>query len=102
VDEDQNRYVRMASEISGNDIDFLATLNQENGLFSPDRLHNDGHGNGFCGFDDRWWSKIIDDPRFLSDPYWQLTKCFEAYKGGTRMYGYDVRYKSINKFVCPE
>jgi len=91
----------MASEISGNDIDFLATLNQENGLWTPDRIHNDGHGHGFCGFDDRWWNKIILDERFESDPRWQLEKCYEAYTGGTRFYGYDVRYKSINQFSCP-
>lgn len=102
VGEDQNQYVQMAADISNNDIDFLATLEGENGLWTPDRVHNDGHGHGFCGFDDRWWSYIIDDPRFINDPYWQLATCYEKYKSGTVFYAYYTRQKHFNKFVCPQ
>jgi len=102
VDEDQQKYVRMAAAISGNDLDFLATVNQENGLWTPDRIHNDGYGRGFCGFDTRWWNHIINDERFLTDPHWQLEQCYEKYVGGTRFYGFDIRHKSKPLFVCPE
>jgi hypothetical protein len=89
----------MAAEISNNDLDFLCMLDAENGLWTPDRIHNDGHGNGFCGFDDRWWSHIINDPRF-KDPQWQLEKCYEAYKGGTTFYGKSKCPKTKEYFTC--
>ncbi len=102
VGEDQNQYVQMAAEISNNDIDFLATLNQETGLWTPDRKHNDGVGHGFCGISYPWHKDVIEDERFLTDPYWQLEQCWRLYTGGTRFYGYDVRHKHFDKFVCPE
>lgn len=89
VGEDQNQYVRYASKISNNNLEFLATLQGENSLWTPYRLHRDGHGWGFCGFDDRWWNFLIDDPRFFSDPYWQLSQCWEKFQGGTRFYARD-------------
>ncbi len=102
VDEDQNQYVRMAAEISNNDLDFLATLNQENGTWDPKRK---AFGNedswGFCMFNRIWHSKTVDDPRFFTEPAWQMQKCYEAYKGGTRFYGFDVRKNSYDKFTCP-
>jgi hypothetical protein len=102
VDEDQQQYVRMAAEISNNDIDFLATLNQENGTWDPKKK---AYGNedswGFCMFNRIWHSKVVDDPRFFTEPEWQMQKCYEAYKGGTRFYGFDVRKKSYDKFTCP-
>jgi len=102
VGEDQQQYVRMAAEISNNDLDFLTTLNQENGLWDPGRK---AYGNedswGFCMFNRIWHSKTVDDPRFFTDPEWQMQKCWNAYKGGVRFYGYDVRKNSYNKFTCP-
>ena len=102
VGEDQQQYVRMAAEISNNDLDFLATVNQENGLWTPDRVHMDGVGHGFCGISYPWHKEVIEDTRFHNDPYWQLEQCWRLYSGGTRFYGFDVRHNSINKFVCPE
>jgi hypothetical protein len=92
----------MASEISNNDLTFLAMLDAENGQFTPDRVHNDGHGHGFCGFDDRWWKFIINDPRFVSDPYWQISECYSKYKGGTKFYGLGNVHKTKQNFTCPE
>jgi len=89
VGEDQNKYVRFASKISDNNLEFIATLQGENSLWTPDRKHRDGHGWGFCGFDDRWWGKIINDPRFFNDPEWQLNQCWEKFQGGTRFYARD-------------
>ena len=83
----------------GNDLDFLATVEGESGTWTPDRKHNDGVGHGFCGISYPWHKGIIEDPRFLTDPYWQLSECFRLYKGGTKFYAYYVRQKHFNKFV---
>jgi len=97
VGDDQQKYVKIASDISGGDIRFLGLLNAENGLWSPTRVHNDGHGQGFCGIDDRWHSDIINDKRF-SDPKWQIEQCYKLWKGGTKFYG-DID-SQIDKFIC--
>ena len=99
--EDQNQYVRYASEISNNDLDFLATLNAENGLWDPKRRSSFEDSWGFCQFHRAWHSKTVDDPRFFSDPKWQLDQCWRAYKGGTRFYGFDVRGPHKKQFSCP-
>lgn len=98
--EDQNQYVRIASEISGNDIDFLALLDAENGLWTPDRVHNDGAGRGFCGISYPWHKAIIEDEKF-TDPEWQLRKCYELYKGGTTFYGKSRVSITKKNFTCP-
>lgn len=100
VGEDQNQYVRYASKISNNDLDFLATLNQENGLWTPDRQATNGETSyGFCQIHSYYHPEIVKDPRFFSDPYWQLDKCWELYKGGTRFYGADLKSNSYDKFT---
>lgn len=106
VGEDQNQYVRMASRISGNDIDFLALLDAENGLWTPTRKHainNNGSSDwGFCGINDRWHPEITNDPKFLTDPEWQLEQCYRLYKGGTAFYGKARIPVTRKSFVCPD
>lgn len=97
VGEDQNQYVRMASEMSGNDLRFLSVLEGENGLWTPDRVHNDGHGRGFCGIDDRHHPELVDDPNFL-DPEWQMRKCYELWTGGTTFYASETDNQF--RFTC--
>lgn len=102
--EDQNQYVRYASEISGNNLEFVATLDVENGLWTPDRKHDIAYwregktingkfmpagyynDHGFCGASDYYYWYITSDPNFL-DPKWQLQKCYELFQGGTKFYG---------------
>ena len=98
VDEDQNQYVRYAAQISNNDLDFLATLEAENGLWTSDRV---GHTEdlGFCQISPQYHAKITNDKRFFSDPYWQLDQCWQLYSGGTRFYGYDKRKSHYHKFI---
>ncbi len=66
--EDQNQYVRLASMISGNDLDFILTLEQENGLWTPDRFHgyntNGTADYGFCGLNSAYHMWYIDSPAF--------------------------------------
>ena len=105
VDFDQNRHVITASIISGNDLDFLATLNQENGLFSPDRFHGyntNGTGDyGFCGLNSAYHWDFINSEEF-KDPALQLKYCYNIFKDRPyRFYGYFVRENSYDKFQCP-
>lgn len=96
VDETQNVFVRYASEISGNDLDFLSTLEAENGLWTPDRIGVTGD-IGFCQISPYYHPHITSDPNF-KDPQWQLRKCWELYTGGTRFYGYDKREALKSRF----
>lgn len=97
---DQNQYIAYAAKISNNTLDFLLTLDRENGLWTPDRQSEWPSATGPNGFEDSWGfcqvhkpdhPEIVNDPRFFSDPYWQLDKCWELYQGGTRFYGADLK-----------
>jgi len=100
VGEDQNQYVKYASKISNNDLEFLATLNQENGLWTPDRQATNGEPSyGFCQIHSYYHPEIVSDPKFFTDPYWQLDQCYKLYIGGTKFYGHDLRANSYDKFT---
>ena len=96
--DDQNEFVRIASEISGNDVQFLALLDAENGMWTADRVHNDGHGRGYCGIDDRYHPEVVSYPNFL-DPQWQIQKCYDYYIGGVTFYG--DWWNHTKYFTCP-
>jgi len=76
------------------DIEFIYMLAGENGLFTPDRKSDVKNEDswGFCQLNRIWHSDTVDDPRFLSDPYWQIDQCYEHWKGGTKFYGYNSRW----------
>lgn len=105
ADERQNQYVRMASEISGNDKTFLALLDAENGLWTPTRkstaVGSNGYRDvGFCQINPGFHPKIFYDKRFLTDPKWQLEQCYKLYLGGTTFYGRRHISKTIKYFTC--
>ena len=108
ANDEQNQYVRYAAKISNNDLNFIATLDAENGLWKPDRQSNVWNNGvrepsyGFCMIHRSYHPKIANDPRFFSDPYWQLDTCWRLYSEGTKMYGYDNRWKHKTFFTCPE
>jgi len=62
------------------------------------KAHKD---HGICGINDGYKKKIKESPNF-SDWKWQVQKCLELYRGGTRFYGYDVRYKRGKSIVFPK
>jgi hypothetical protein len=109
--EDQQQYVRLAQEVSGNDLQFLYLLESENALFTPTRKHktigaNGYYDYGFCGTNAGHQSKIFNDARFFTDPKWQLEQCYAMFKGGTTFYGYkrlswdwEFRNKVYSHFV---
>ena len=88
----QKHWMQVAWQIS-KDKDFMYMLKAENGLLNHDRKHDAGKNSvgtdwGFCGTNDYWHKDKVNDPRFFSDPKWQLEKCYEMFKGGTTFYGY--------------
>lgn len=102
VGEDQQQYVRIASQISNNDLDFLLTLEQENGLWTPNRKHpinsNGSRDYGFCGLNSTYHWDFIKSPDF-KDPEKQLRYCYEVFRSRpTAFYGYKVRNKHKSKF----
>lgn len=105
--EDQNQYVRYAAEISGNDLDFLATLNQENGLFDPIRqseVWTNGWREpsfGFCQIHAGYHPEIVNDERFFTDWEWQMDTCYQMYQDNVAFYGFNSRHNSYNQFTCP-
>jgi len=100
--EDQNQYIRLASEISSNDFDFILTLEQENGLWTLDRVHgpnrNGTTDHGFCGLNSAYhWNYIKSDA--FKDPRNQLEYCYNIFKQKPgRFYGYRIRNKHRWKF----
>lgn len=104
VGEDQNQYVRMASKISNNDLDFLALLEGENGLWTPDRKSKIVGANGYrdvgyCQVNIGFHPEIYFDKRF-KDPQWQLEQCYRLYKGGTKFYADKNIPINRDKFIC--
>jgi hypothetical protein len=102
ADETQNQYVALAAEISGNDLDFILTLEQENGLWTADRTHgvnrNGTTDHGFCGLNSRYHWHFISSKDFL-DPRKQLEYCYNIYKEKPyRFYGYFIRHRHKSKF----
>jgi hypothetical protein len=90
---DSNYWQQYAYEISGYDDRFVIMLEAENGMWSHDRRHDPslntvGVDWGFCGTNDYYHPSIVNDERFIGNPYWQMEKCLELWKKGTTFYGW--------------
>ena len=102
--EYQKHWTQVAWRISGYDKEFMYMLKGENGLFNHDRqslVYSNGvrePSYGFCQIHAGYHPKIVNDPRFFSDPEWQLQQCYRLWKEGTVFYGYNHREKSIPHF----
>jgi len=104
VGEDQNQYVRLASEISDNDLDFLALAESENGRWDPKRKSNVVGVNGYSDFgllqiNRGWYLNIVTDKRFFTDIRWQIEQSYKLYKGGTKFWGAVNIPKNRAKFI---
>ena len=73
------------------DKEFMYMLASENGLYNHDRksLVKGEDSWGFCQIHRYYHPKIVNDPRFFTDPAWQLGECYRLFKGGTTFYGYN-------------
>ena len=97
--EDQNQYVRIADIISNHDLNFLALLDAESASWTIDRKGVTGD-IGFCQTSPYYHPEITNDPRFLTDPEWQIAQCYRMYKGGVTFYGKKNIHKTIKNFTC--
>lgn len=98
---EQRKWVQFAWQIS-HDKEFLYMLKAENGNFTPDRKsENPGEDSwGFCQINRKYHRDIVNDPRFFSDPSWQMQKCYDLFVGGTVFYGHkrvqkDWKFRNI-------
>lgn len=90
---EQQKYIDYAWN-TYHDKNLIYLMKAENGLITPDRKHSTAyycpkkkgvfHDWGFGGISDCYHSEITKDPRFFSDPYWQIDQVYRLYKGGTR------------------
>lgn len=106
-DSSVQSYVQYAYDISWWDRDFITTLEAENWLWNPHRQSEVFDKRVGKREDSRWFcqlhrnrhSNIVDDPRFFSDPYRQLDRCLEKYRGWTKFYWYYVRHWLEKRFA---
>lgn len=96
---EQQKVIDYAWNIS-HDKNFIYLLKAENGDISPGRLSTIVGSNGYrdigyCQMNKGFQSKIIKDPRFLTDMHWQIDKCYELYKGGVTFYGLRLMLKPV-------
>lgn len=104
VGEDQNSVIAIASEISGNDIDWIATVEAENGLWDMYRKHPNINSNGTwdysCGLNSKYHWPFIE--KILAKEVTEkqiLTYCYEVYnKRHGAFYGYYRREPLKNRF----
>lgn len=101
---DQNKLVRYASLISNNDLDWLATLEQENGIWDMYRKHPNANKNGTtdwgCGLNSAYHKPMIEKIKAKSVTQEKILEyCREVYlKRPTAFYGYKVRLRHKSKF----
>ena len=95
----QRYWMEVAWKISNHDQNFLYMLKAENGLLSHDRQSNVYKNGirepsfGFCQIHRGYHPEIVNDPKFFTDPKWQLEQCYRLWTGGTAFYGWH-RFKS--------
>lgn len=107
--EDKQAIIAHASRISGNNLDFIATLDKENAgtwdvniISKPNR--NGTYDKGLCQFNSAYYSHLYELPEW-NNPEWQINKCYDLYtyailkgKIKTTFYGYNLRQKSKLNF----
>jgi len=104
VGEDQNWVVKLASKISNNDLDWITTLERENGLWDMYRLHpnqnRDGSWDYSCGLNSYYHWPMIEKiiARTVSEKE-ILEYCYEVYnKRHGAFYGYYKRHLATHLF----
>jgi len=99
--------LKLACKVSNCDLNFIRKITGENGALAHDRqsgIPRTGHGSlngkedswGYCQMYRPFQAKYLDDPRFWNDKEWQMSICYEKYKGGTPMY---ANYRPKSEFT---
>ena len=105
VGEDQQHIVRLMGEVSGNDINFLSTMNAENGLLDMYRVHPYKNSNGTrdysCGLNSAYHWPMIKRILDKSVSEKEIVEyCYAIYKKRHgAFYGYYRRGGEKNKFT---
>jgi len=91
----QNEKIKYAWEISHYDIDFIYTLNGENGLWTHDRIHDSsantvGVDMGF-GINSYFHPQIVSDTKFWNDWKWNIDRTYQLYAGNVTFYGHSTK-----------
>lgn len=109
--EDQNEKIRFILEVSGNNKDFLFTLEAENGTFDETRVSgansNGSRDHGLCQLNSTYHWDYIKSEDF-KDWKKQVYYCWDVYQDAqskgrleTTFYGYNVRYqRAEGKYTC--
>lgn len=92
---EQNEKIAYAYKISGYDIEFIYTLNGENGEWTHDRIHPKTEGStgtdyGF-GINGYYHPQIIADPKFWNNWEWNIDRTYQLYASNTTFYGYSKK-----------
>lgn len=99
--DDQNRIVKIASEISNNDLDWILTLDAENGNWDMYRKHpqknKDGSWDYSCGLNSYYHQKIIAEIKTKAVSEKEILQyCYAVYKSRkTAFFGYKKRMAAI-------
>ena len=108
--EDQNKIIRYAYDISGNNKDFIFTLEAENGSFDINAINwnsNGSYDKGLCQLNSQYNLAFIQSEWF-SDWRSQIDYCWKIYSSAekkgklkTMFYGYNKRFeRSKGKYSC--
>lgn len=107
------KYIQYACEVSNYDVDFILTLQHENGSRDTKKQSNvvskgvREPSYWLCQMHYRFHKKDvyenlpysrIGESRYMSDWRYQIETCWNKYKAGTTFYGYFYRY-SNNKWL---
>lgn len=107
--EEKQKIIAHASRVSGNNLDFIATLDKENaGTWDVNvrgaTNRNGTYDKGLCQFNSQYYSHLYKDPNW-TNAEWQINICWEMYstaiKRGTiktKFYAYNNRAKSKLNF----
>ena len=94
---EQQERICYAWKISNHSKSFILTLKAECGLISEYCKSATEPSYGFCQIHAGYHPQIVRHPKFYNWK-WQMDKCWSMYKGGVKMYGYNVRHKSLRHF----
>lgn len=101
--------LKLASEVSGNDLAFIRKMTGENGHMGHGTQSNNWlkknpatgknmvcrgdytgcwreQSYGYCQIHKPSHPGVINDPRFFTDKRWQMEQCYRLFKGGTKFY----------------
>jgi hypothetical protein len=110
--EEKQAIIAHASRVSGNDLDFIATLDRENaGTWEIDVMNWNNNGTydkGLCQFNSQYFMYIINDPQFVN-PEWQVNECLDLYRGwekrgilAKRFFAYPRRHEAKKNFYLAD